>query len=95
MFRPRFADRTEEQHARWLLANILDWHRREDKALWWEYFRLADLTADELLDEKAGIAGLEFIGTTGGTERAPVHRYRFPPQETELRGGEQLRNRRG
>jgi uncharacterized protein len=28
----------------------------------------------------------------GGTARAPVHRYRFPPQETELRGGEKLRN---
>ena len=85
-----FADRTEEQHARWLLAHILDWHRREEKALWWEYFRLANLTAGELLDEKAGIAGLEFIGATGGTERAPVHRYSFPLQETELRGGEQL-----
>ena len=27
-------NRNEEQHARWLLANILDWHRREDKAVW-------------------------------------------------------------
>jgi hypothetical protein len=33
-------ERTEEQQARWILANILDWHRREDKAVWWEYFRL-------------------------------------------------------
>ena len=84
------SDRTNEQQARWLLAYILDWHRREEKAIWWEYFRLADLTADELLDEKVAIAGLEFIGVMGGTERAPVHRYRFPLQETELRGGEKL-----
>ena len=26
------AEQTEEQHARWLLAYMLDWHRREDKA---------------------------------------------------------------
>ena len=36
------ADHTNEQHARWLLAYLLDWHRREDKAVWWEYFRLRD-----------------------------------------------------
>ena len=34
-------ERDEEQQARWILANILDWHRRELKAVWWEYFRLS------------------------------------------------------
>ena len=38
-------ERDEEQQARWILANIIDWHRREDKAVWWEYFRLRDLSA--------------------------------------------------
>ena len=28
--------RDDEQQARWILANSLDWHRREHKALWWE-----------------------------------------------------------
>jgi len=86
------AERTEEQQANWLLANIVDWHRREEKAVWWEYFRLADLAAEDLLDERAGLSGLVFAGTVGGTTKAPVHRYRFPPQETEIRGGEELRN---
>jgi hypothetical protein len=81
-----------KQQARWVLANILDWHRREEKAVWWEYFRLADLSADELLDERAGLSGLVFIDAVGGTAKAPIHRYRFPPQETEIRGGEELRN---
>jgi predicted RecB family nuclease len=90
------AERTPEQHARWLLAQIVDWHRRENKAVWWEHFRLADLGAEGLLDERAGLAGLEFVcAAAGGTVRAPIHRYRFPPQETELRGGEKLRNRGG
>jgi hypothetical protein len=86
------AERNEEQQARWILANILDWHRREEKAVWWEYFRLAALSAEDLLDERAGLSGLVFVSTVGGTPKAPVHRYRFPPQETELRGGEDLCN---
>jgi hypothetical protein len=84
-------ERSREQHARWLLAHILDWHRREDKAAWWEYFRLSALSADELLDERDGLSGLTFIGSVGGTLKAPIHRYRFPPQDTELRGDEDLR----
>ena len=86
------AERNAEQRGRWLLAHILDWHRREKKALWWEFFRLADLAAEELLDERAGLAGLSFASVTGGTAKVPVHRYHFPPQETELRGDEDLRN---
>jgi len=85
-------ERDEEQQARWILANILDWHRREEKAVWWEYFRLTDLSAEDLLDERAGLSGLTYVGEFGGTARAPIHRYRFPPQETELRGGEDLCN---
>jgi hypothetical protein len=50
------------------------------------------LAADELLDERAGLAGLEYVGTVGGTAKAPVRRYSFPSQETELRGDEDLRN---
>jgi uncharacterized protein len=60
--------------------------------VWWEYFRLADLSAEDLREERAGLSGLAFVGAVGGTVKAPIHRYRFPPQETELRGGEDLRN---
>lgn len=88
-------ERNSEQHARWLLAHTLDWHRREAKAAWWEHFRLADLSADDLLDERAGLGGLEFLETSGGTARAPIHRYHFVAQETDLRGGESLRSQGG
>ena len=84
-------EQTAEQRARWILAHVLDWHRREDKAAWWEYFRLSDLSADDLLDERAGLSGLALLGTVGGTAKAPIHRYSFPPQDTDLRGGEDLR----
>ncbi len=88
-------ERTADQHARWILAYILDWHRREEKTAWWEYFRLVALADEDLFQERAGIAGLTFVGAVGGTAKAPVHRYRFPPQEIELRGGEPLHQRGG
>jgi uncharacterized protein len=89
------AERSREQHARWLLAHTLDWHRRENKAVWWEYFRLKALSTDELLDERAGLSGLTFVESVGGTAKAPVHRYSFPPQDTDLRGDEDLRQHGG
>ena len=85
------AERSPEQQARWILAHTLDWHRREEKTVWWEYFRLSGLSSDDLFDERAALSGLTFVGNAGGTAKAPVHRYRFPAQETELRGGEDLR----
>lgn len=80
------ADRTAEQQGRWLLANSLDWHRREKKAAWWEFFRLRDLTPEDLLDERAAIAGLVFERELPkrGREVTPVHRYRFPAQDADV-----------
>ena len=84
------SEQSQEQSGKWLLAHILDWHRREQKAVWWEYFRLGSLSQDDLFDEKSGLSGLTFIGAVGGTAKAPIHRYGFLAQETDLRGGEPL-----
>lgn len=83
------AERTAEQNGRWVLANILDFHRREEKATWWEFFRLRDLDAEDLIDERAGIGGLRFVKDIphppGSRARNPIHRYSFPPQDTDIR----------
>jgi predicted RecB family nuclease len=80
--------RNTEEAARWLLANLLDWHRRESKADWWEYFRLKNLTDDELLDERSAISGLERVGTIEVLRKIPTDRYRFEKQETDVRAGD-------
>jgi hypothetical protein len=87
---PEASDRNAEQQALCVLAYILDWHRREKKATWWEFFRLGGLSVDELFDERAAISGLTFVGEVGGTAKAPIHRYSFPSQDAEFRGGEEL-----
>lgn len=89
---PDEAERSPEQQARWLLANLLDFHRREDKACWWEYFRLEALPAEDLRDEKAGLADLEFLERVGGSDACPIHRYQFTPQDSDIRPGKSLRS---
>jgi len=81
------ADETDwnpEQRALWLLAQMLEYHRREDKSAWWEYFRQCDLTDDELMEDKNALGGLKYVGQVGQVKRSIVHRYSFPPQDHSL-----------
>src|SRR5438445_679198 len=77
--------RTNEQQAQWLLAQLQDWHRREDKATFWEGYRLAELDDLDLLEEKAGLAGLKLLERLVVERKIPVDRYAFAKQETEAR----------
>jgi predicted RecB family nuclease len=81
------ADETEwspEHRAVWLLAQMLEYHRREDKSAWWEYFRLCDLTPDELVEDKNALGRLKYVGPIGQVKRSIVHRYCFPPQDNSI-----------
>ena len=86
------ANLNEEQKAKWLLANLVDYFRRENKSAWWEYFRLHDLDHESLLDERKAITGLRFIKELPlkGKERNPTHQYSFPPQEIGIEEGDSL-----
>ena len=84
------AKRNTADQAQWLLAQMLEFHRREVKSPWWEFFRLSELSDDELMDERNAIAGLQFVKRIGGTDKAPIHRYTFPFQEIALHPGDEL-----
>ncbi|MCU1302012.1 MAG: helicase [Candidatus Sulfotelmatobacter sp.] len=84
------AERNPEQTAQWLLSHLLDWHRREVKSEYWEYYRLGSLSDEELLDERSGLAGLSFVERLGIERKIPTDRYSFEKQETDLRAGEEL-----
>lgn len=85
-------DRASEHWARWRLAYLLDWHRRESKASSWEYFRLREMAEEDLFDEPSAVAGLEFIERvdvvrrkdTGRPTGSVIDRYRYPAQEMEI-----------
>lgn len=81
---------TPEQRALWVLAEMLDYHRREMNCAHWEFFRLHDLDIEELRAERKALTGLSFIGEVGGTAACPVHRYRYPEQESALKEGSKV-----
>jgi uncharacterized protein len=74
-------DWTGSQWATWLLAQMLEYHRREDKSTWWEYFRHCDLSPDEMLEDAGALGGLQYVGPVERIKRSIVHRYSFPPQD--------------
>jgi predicted RecB family nuclease len=83
------AERTAAQQATWLLAQLLGWHRREDKSMWWEFHRLLDLTPEQLVDEDDPIGLLEPIGPVDDEKKGKqTWRYRFPAQDYDLGRGE-------
>ena len=88
-------ERNNEQQARFILANMLDWYRREQKSFWWEYFRIMELDSDELLDEKTALTYLQFTGESIPEKRSVIDTYVFPSQECELRPGNQMKNENG
>jgi len=87
--------RTREQAARWMMAQLLDWHRRENKAAWWEGFRLADLDDDDLMEERAGIGGLRHLTRVSFDKKRKiaVDRYEFEKQETTARVDDEVYRR--
>ena len=84
------SERTEAEQARWILAHLLDYHRRENKAPFWEFFRLKELPPEELLDERGAISGLTLQARNGGTAKCPIDRYSYPHQDTDVRTGDDL-----
>ena len=48
-----------------LLANLLEFHIREEKPGWWNYFSHFDMDNEELFEDKNTIASCEFIQNTG------------------------------
>jgi hypothetical protein len=66
----------------------LDWHRREEKVKWWEFFRMKDMSEEDLYDEKTAVAGLSLrqrMPKRSPKERAPIDQYHYPAQECSIR----------
>jgi predicted RecB family nuclease len=83
------ASRTPAQAATQLLADLLDWHWREEKSTWWQFFDLMTRPDDELFIAREPIARLEYLGPVEltGNRKNPTYRYRFPPQENDVHEG--------
>jgi uncharacterized protein len=90
----RGSEQGEEQSARWLLAQMLEWHRRENKSTWWEYFRLCGLSDQELQEDKNALGGLVYAGEAGREKRSIIHRYCFVAQDQTIDRANQVHDPR-
>ena len=79
--------RDEPEAATWLLAQLLSYHRREEKVGWWRWFRLVEATEEELQDDRDALGPLAFAGVVDREKSSDVMRYRFEPQEHGVREG--------
>ena len=94
------AELDDEQRARRLLAHLLEFHRREDKSMWWEFFHRCGFTEEEHgcsrrsppVESRATLGALTYDGEAGQVKRSVIHRYRFPEQPHEIEVGDSPKN---
>ena len=84
-------DMDDVERGQWLLAQLLNWHRREAKSFWWRYFHLAnELTDEERFEESDALAMLTYQESwpdPAPRARSTIHQFRFPPQDHSVTVG--------
>lgn len=83
-------DDTAEREWRALLGHLLEYHRREARNEWWEYFKRMRSTAEQLIDDSECIGGLAVDATVPPRKdkRSTIWRLRFPEQELKFTVGD-------
>jgi uncharacterized protein len=79
-----------EARSQWLAAQLLGYHRREAKPVWWAFFDRLGKTAEELERDRDSIGGLEPAGPPVGSGRSLVYPFTFPAQQHKLGPGDDV-----
>jgi predicted RecB family nuclease len=78
--------------ARELVAQLLDYHDRERKPVWWAFFDRLERTSEELIEDSDAIGMVEPAGESRRAARSHVHVLTYPAQEHKLRVGDAPRD---
>ena len=75
-----------------MLARLLNYHRRESKPEWWNYFERQKKSLDDLLDDTGAIACLEPVPGVAPerVKQSLIHTLAFPAQEFKLGAGDSV-----
>ena len=90
---PVFTETKPSEREHWrvqqLLAHVVEFHRREDKPMWWAMFDRQSMTEDELIDDLNCLGGLQRLPSPPERIKQSVgFWYRFDgDQETKLDSG--------
>lgn len=79
-----------EARLRELTFQLLDFHRRAAKPVWWEMFSRREMSAEELIEDAEAIGGMKRLpkGTTRDRRGTLSCLYTYPEQETKLKTGD-------
>jgi predicted RecB family nuclease len=81
----------DADRSRWLLAQLLLYHRREEKPVWWAFFNKIGRTSEELQERDSdAIGGLERAGPPVPAADSLVWPFTFPAQQHHLGPGNQV-----
>jgi predicted RecB family nuclease len=83
--RAQLIDANEE-----LAANLLDYHDRERKPVWWAFFHRLEMSSEELVEDAESIGGLELTGGPEPVAKSHAYAFTFPPQEHKLGAGQNV-----
>lgn len=68
-----------------VLADVMDFHRREQKPMWWRMFDRAAALPEDRRDDQGCIEGIQDDGPCASEKQSLVQTYRFDPsQECKL-----------
>jgi predicted RecB family nuclease len=75
--------------ARRLISDLVEYHHREDRPVWWAFIDRMGADPEALLEDAEAISGLERDAATppAPDKKSLVYRLRFPPQETKIGPG--------
>ena len=75
-----------------LLAQLLEFHRREDKSQFWAIYNHQDSSTEALIEDPECLGGLTFDPTVTPVpdKKSSIYTYRFPPQEYKYAPGKHV-----
>ena len=78
---------TVEHRLSELLYQMLEFHRRADKPVWWALFARQDALEDELIEDVEVVSGLEQAKGPEPTSKGIRYHFTYPEQEFKLKTG--------
>jgi predicted RecB family nuclease len=87
-------DRDDDGRARWLMAQLIDYHRREAKPGWWAYFERLEADEEQLTEVDSEALGRLTVAAEidpillRAPSRSVLHTLGFPAQEHKIGEGQ-------
>ncbi len=81
---------TEQDGLKELTYQLLDFHRRTEKPVWWALFSRREMTEEELIEDVESIGGMtrDTAGASQNSRGNFQFIYSYPEQETKLKTGD-------